>query len=173
MLTLFTAESMPHLRAVLEQYGAALLAAYRDNLLPRTAGGDLITTATARVETDGAAWDVIFSLKEYWKYIEDGTRPHWPPAGALLPWIRVKPVIPRPDERTGRLPTEKQLDFLIRRKISKKGTQGSHDLERAEHDVLPRWQQKIGKALLQDATEWTTAYVTETFRELNPAPVEI
>lgn len=172
MNVIFTAESMPHLRAELEAYGAALLAAYRDNLLPRNAGGDLITTATARVETDGTAWEVIFNLQDYWKYVEDGTRPHWPPPGALIPWIRVKPVIPRPDDR-GRLPTEAQLDFLIRRKISRDGTAGSHDLERAEQDVLPRWQQRIAKALLLDATEWTRVYMTETFRELNPRPVEI
>lgn len=172
MDVIFTAESMPHLRAELEAYGAALLAAYRDNLLPRTAGGDLITTATARVETDGTAWEVIFNLQDYWKYVEDGTRPHWPPPGALIPWIRVKPVIPRPDDR-GRLPTEQQLDFLIRRKIARDGTAGSHDLERAEQDVLPRWQQRIARALLLDANEWTRVYMTETFRELNPRPVEI
>lgn len=173
MNTVFTAETMPHLRAVLEEYAAALLADYRDKLLPHNAGGDLITTATARVSTaTGMTWDVIFNLQDYWKYIEDGTRPHWPPPGSLLPWIRVKPVIPRPDDK-GRLPTEKQLDFLIRRKIAREGTQGSHDLERAERDVLPDYMEKIHKALLQDATEWTTTYVTESFRELNPAPVEI
>lgn len=173
MVVQFTAESMPHLRAVLEEYGAALLAAYRDNLLPRNAGGDLITTATARVEADGENWEVIFNLQEYWKYIEDGTRPHWPPPGALIPWIRVKPVIPRPDEKTGRIPSEKSLDFLIRRKISKEGTTGSHDLERAEKDLLPQWQDRIARALLQDASELTRVYITETFRDINPAPVEI
>ena len=163
---------MPHLRAVLEQYGAALLADYRDKLLPHNAGGDLITTATARVETDGGAWEVIFNLQDYWVYIEDGTRPHWPPPGALIPWIRVKPVIPRPDDR-GRLPTEKQLDFLIRRKIARDGTAGSHDLERAEQEVLPQWLMRIQQALAEDATEWTRVYVTETFRDVNPRPVEI
>lgn len=175
---------MPHLRGTLEAYAQALLQAYRDNLLPRNAGGDLITTATARVEQpDGSTWLVIFNLQEYWKYIEDGTRPHWPPPGSLIPWIRVKPILPRPDSR-GRLPTEKQLDFLIRRRIAGKapdghggfkpgGTTGSHDLERAEEALRAEWMPKIQQALIQDVSEEMRVYVVEQFREINPAPVEL
>lgn len=183
MDTIFTADSMPHLRAVLEEYGAALLAAYRENLLPRNAGGDLITTATARVESDGEQWSVVFNLQDYWKYIEDGTRPHWPPPGSLIPWIRVKPVIPSPDSR-GRIPSEKSLDFLIRRRIAGKapdgnggfkpgGTTGSHDLERAEQDLVGQWLPRIQQALALDASEHLRVYITETFREINPRPVEL
>ena len=168
-----TSDYMPHLRETLEAYAQALLAAYRDNLLPHNAGGDLITTASARVEQpDGSTWLVVFNLQEYWKYIEDGTRPHWPPPGALIPWIRVKPILPRPDSR-GRLPTEKQLDFLIRRKISRVGTEGSHDLERAEDQLRAEWLPKIQRAIIQDFAEETRVYIVEQFRELNPEPVEL
>lgn len=164
---------MPHLRATLEAYAQALLQAYRDNLLPRNAGGDLITTATARVEQpDGTTWAVIFNLQEYWKYIEDGTRPHWPPPGSLIPWIRVKPILPRPG-KDGRLPTEKQLDFLIRRKIAREGTTGSHDLERAEDALRAEWMPRIQQAIVQDFSEEMRVYVVEQFREINPAPVEL
>ena len=164
---------MPHLRETLEAYAAALLQAYRDNLLPRNAGGDLITTATARVEQpDGSTWLVIFNVQDYWKYIEDGTRPHWPPPGSLIPWIRVKPILPRP-LKSGKLPTEKQLDFLIRRKIAKEGTTGSHDLERAEDALRAEWMPRIQKALLQDLSEELRLYVVEQFREINPAPVNL
>ena len=168
-----TADNLPHLRETLEAYAQALLAAYRENLLPRNAGGDLITTATARVEQpDGSTWLVVFNLQEYWKYVEEGTRPHWPPPGALIPWIRVKPILPTPDSR-GRLPTEKQLDFLIRRKIAREGTTGSHDLERAEEQLRAEWLPKIQRALIQDFADETKVYVLEQFRELNPEPVEL
>ena len=64
---------------------------------------------------------ISISLEDYWKYIEYGTNPHFPPVDKIREWIRVKPVLPRPLAR-GKLPTENQLAFLIGRKISKFGT---------------------------------------------------
>ena len=64
---------------------------------------------------------ISISLEDYWKYIEHGTNPHFPPVDKIREWIRVKPVLPRP-LASGKLPTENQLAFLIGRKISKFGT---------------------------------------------------
>lgn len=64
---------------------------------------------------------ISISLEDYWKYIEYGTNPHFPPVDKIREWIRVKPVLPRP-LASGKLPTENQLAFLIGRKISKFGT---------------------------------------------------
>lgn len=173
---------MPHLRAALEGYGVALRNAYQDNLIrsDRIATGELLNSVEVRVKgPDGGSWSVVFNLAEWWKYVEDDTKPHWPPRDAILKWIRAKPVIPRPDDN-GRIPTPESLAFLIRRRIAGQspkglpgGTKGSHDLEHAEQDTLPKWRAEIAKALQLDLTEDLRIYVENTFREINPAPVEI
>lgn len=68
---------------------------------------------------------VTIILPEYAKYLEDGTKPHWPNVDAIKKWIKIKPVLPRPMSN-GKLPTTDQLAFLIGRKISKVGTPATH-----------------------------------------------
>ena len=89
-------------------------------------------------------------MADYWKYIENGRNPgKFPPTSKILEWIMVKPVIPRPDQN-GKLPTPKQLAYLIGRKIANEGYEGSHDLQRANDTILEKYQNKIVAALSQD-----------------------
>lgn len=85
------------------------------------ATGDLSNSIKGLVEYDGKYLTVSIRMDEYWRYIEYGTNPHFPPVDKIREWIRVKPVLPRPLP-SGKLPTENQLAFLIGRKISKFGT---------------------------------------------------
>lgn len=85
------------------------------------ASGELSKSINGIVKFDGKYLIVSIRLNEYWKYIEYGTNPHFPPVDKIREWIRVKPVLPRP-LANGKLPTENQLAFLIGRKISKFGT---------------------------------------------------
>lgn len=75
---------------------------------------------TTSVSVDGKWFNIYFNVQDYWKYLENGTRPHWPPISAIERWIQVKPIIPR--AINNRVPTTRQLAFLIARKISKVGT---------------------------------------------------
>jgi HK97 gp10 family phage protein len=59
----------------------------------------------------------------YAPFVEFGTRPHWPPRGALQPWAR----------RHG-FPAGKVGDFLVRRKIAQKGTDAQPFMEPAIKD---------------------------------------
>lgn len=85
------------------------------------ASGDLSKSIKGIVKFDGKYVTVSIRLNEYWKYIENGTKPHFPPLDAIRRWISVKPVLPRP-LASGKLPTENQLAYLIGRKISRFGT---------------------------------------------------
>lgn len=85
------------------------------------ATGDLSKSIKGIVKFDGKYLIVSIRLNEYWKYIEYGTNPHFPPVDKIREWIRVKPVLPRP-LASGKLPTENQLAYLIGRKISRFGT---------------------------------------------------
>lgn len=84
------------------------------------ASGQLENTASYKVMFNGKYLDVYFNLQEYWKYLENGTRPHFPPIEPIERWITVKHIVPRTNG--GNIPTTKQLAFLIAREISKNGT---------------------------------------------------
>lgn len=148
-----------NLRAVLEEYGEAVRLEYIANLERdgRPASGDLISSLRVRVESNEQTWEVKMDLKPYWKYIEYGTkgwmngntRRKFPPVSALMRWIEVKPVIPRP-LANGKLPTPQQLAYLIGRKIRDFGTKGIPDLTEAKMEVTERYRQRIAEALGHD-----------------------
>lgn len=85
------------------------------------ASNDLKNSIRGIVKYNGKYIVVAVELEDYWRYIEYGTKPHFPPLSAIKRWISVKPVLPRPLP-SGKLPTENQLAYLIGRKISKVGT---------------------------------------------------
>lgn len=85
------------------------------------ASGDLSKSIKGIVKFDGKYLTVSIRMNEYWKYVEYGTKPHFPPLDDIRKWISVKPVLPRPT-KSGKLPTENQLAYLIGRKISRFGT---------------------------------------------------
>ena len=105
-----TLSEFPRVYEVLERYAEEFIEQYRLNLVEsgRPASGRLADSLTYKVDMGANVYAVDISLLDYWKYIESGTRPHWPPVSAIREWIKVKPVIPRP-MANGKLPTESQL----------------------------------------------------------------
>lgn len=152
----------PHLTQVLEELGREVAEQYKNNLRESghsTRPDHLINSITTSVVVDDKAYKVVMQLNEYWKYLENGTEPHWPPVDAIRSWISYKPVLPRPG-KDGRLPTPNQLAFLIGRKIAREGTTGTHDFEKARDETVARWEQRIREALVEDVRAWLTAIVT-------------
>lgn len=152
----------PHLTQVLEELGREVAEQYKNNLRESghsTRPDHLINSITTSVVVDDKAYKVVMQLNEYWKYLENGTEPHWPPVDAIRSWISYKPVLPRPG-KDGRLPTPNQLAFLIGRKIAREGTTGTHDFEEARDETVARWEQRIRAALVEDVRAWLTAIVT-------------
>jgi hypothetical protein len=152
----------PHLTQVLEELGREVAEQYKNNLRESghaTRPDHLINSITTAVVVDDKAYKVVMQLNDYWKYLENGTEPHWPPVDAIRSWISYKPVLPRPG-KDGRLPTPNQLAFLIGRKIAREGTTGTHDFEEARDETVARWEQRIREALVEDVRAWLTAIVT-------------
>lgn len=156
--------SFSNLEAVLQQYAAELKEVYKKRLVEadRLASENLINSVETQVETDQGAYLVTITLADYWKYVEDDTKPHWPPVSAILEWIRVKPVIPRPDSRD-RIPKPEQLAYLIGRKISREGTEGSHDLALSATDCNRKYEQLIAEALAKDLGAGFRSWIFEAF----------
>lgn len=150
-----------NVRRVLEEFGVAVRNLYQDNLVrsDALATGALLNTAESRVVVDGREFLVQLTLQDYWKYLEHGTPPHWPPTSALLRWIRVKPVIPRSDSR-GRIPSERSLAYLIGRKIAREGTEGRHNLRDALQRVNAEFAGRLEEALRQDVGKWVAGAFT-------------
>lgn len=151
-----------HLREVLERYAVALRNEYQDNLIrsDRVASGDLLNTVEYEVKDKNGTYTVSLRLQDYWKWVESG-RPPTQKGGngdlrtAILEWIKIKPVLPRPD-KNGKLPTPQQLAYLISRKIHKEGYEGSQDLRKATESVWDRFVYEIYEAIDKD---WDSALI--------------
>ena len=130
----------------INQIASNFLAVYKQELQNNKATGTLANTASYMTKFDGKYLTISLNLQDYWKYVEDGTKPHFPPIEDILQWIKVKPVLPR--KNNGKLPTQKQLAYLISRKISKVGTKAYKPLNKAMSKF--KLQQKVLKALSQE-----------------------
>ena len=122
---------------------------YTEKGVPSGYSQRLIDSVKTQVVVGDNAYEVTMTLNDYWKYVEDDTRPHFPPVNKLLEWVNIKPVLPRPD-RNGRIPSPQSLAFLIGRAISRHGTKGSHDLQQVKDGVIPFYKEKIAVALGHD-----------------------
>jgi hypothetical protein len=103
--------------------------AYRKELTNqgKVASGKL-RSFTVEIVQDEKWFNIVFNIEHYWKYVENGRSPgKFPPIDAILSWIRIKPVVPHPIRN--RVPTTKQLAFLIARSIAQKGIQPTHALQ--------------------------------------------
>lgn len=96
------------------------------------ASGELRDTASYKCAFNGKWFEVTFILSDYWKYLENGSKPHFPPIDAIERWVTVKRIIP--STMNGRVPTTRQLAFLIARGISKNGTQPTKLLQSTMND---------------------------------------
>ena len=152
----------PKVAEVLERYAKEFIEQYRLNLVEsgRPASGQLADSLGYKVDMGTNVYAVDISLRAYWKYIESGTRPHWPPVDAIREWIKVKPVIPRP-MANGKLPTESQLAFLIGRKISRVGTEGIDDFERANQEIFSRMEMSLAEAVTEDLQRQVSIIFTD------------
>ena len=155
----------PHTMEVLQRYATEFIELYKLSLVAnnRPASGRLSNSLSYQISVDDHSFAVDISLMEYWKWIENDTRPHWPPADAIRRWIEVKPVVPYPMSN-GKVPTVNQLTFLIQRKIAEEGTTGTHDLQRTNEQLLADMEQSIAHAVTEDVE----AYVNAIFIDYLP-----
>lgn len=143
-----------NLKSVLLDYAIAVQNEYKDNLLlsNRLATGELIRSVKYQLDFEERTFIVSLNLEDYWRWVEKGTSAHFPPLDAIREWIKAKPVLPTP-MKNGKLPTPNQLAYLIGRKISEVGTEGSHDLEKSSKTISEEYEELILEALEKDINE--------------------
>jgi hypothetical protein len=77
----------------------------------------------------------------YAEYVEFGTRPHMPPPGSLIEWVKIRFNVTDKEA--------KGLDYVIRKKIARRGTKGKFfmrdsidetNVERELKTLIRKWQ---------------------------------
>ena len=151
------------LQQVLQDYAkeAEEIYKYQISLGGKNASRKLTDTIKSNIIVGDQAYEVSLTLQEYWKYVESGRAPgKFPPVKALLDWISVKPIIPRPDAN-GRIPTPKQLSFLIGRKIKEEGIEPFPALETTKEELDKIYHERLSAALGHDVTLYIRKLIAE------------
>lgn len=150
--------------AVLQEYATEFMRLFPEQLRSsdREATGNLIQSIRTKVVTATNTVAVDVELAKYWQYVEWDTRPHWPPSGCLLEWIKAR-RLPVHETKGDGLPTPKQLDFIIRRKISRVGTKGSHDMRTTVQQLNAEYTERIADAVAEDVGRLADAIISSLF----------
>lgn len=150
---------------VLKEYAIELRNTLQDSYIndDRIATGDLLNSVEYIIEKDDRQIEVSLQLKEWWKYVEEDTKPHFPPPDAMLNYIKAKPILPKQD-KNGKLPTPNQLAYLIGRKISEVGTTGTHNVRDTVRLINERYEEKIGQAISEDINNELDVIIVQSFK---------
>ena len=143
---------LPHVQAVMEEMAIAIRNEYQDNLIrnDRIASGDLLNNIEYEITRGDFTYTIYVKMKDYWYYVENGRKAgKRPPIQNILDWIKIKPVLPRPNAE-GKLPTPQQLAFLIARKIGEEGTEGTQDLRKATDTIWDTFEDRLYEAIDED-----------------------
>ena len=154
---------LTELQQVLADYArdAAEIYKYQLALGGKRASRTLIDSVRSNVEVDGNSYEVTLTLQDYWKYVEGGRKGKassppgavykaaFPPVDALVNWINVKPILPRPDQY-GRIPSPETLAYLIGRKIEQEGIEPHPALAATKEELNKMYKDKLSAALGHD-----------------------
>lgn len=154
---------------VLDEYRQAVIDLYRTKLQEddHVATRNLMDHITYVLNRGNREIEVDLRLADYWKYVENDTRPHYPPIKPILDWVKVKFKGVPPNAKTydGPLPSvetlESQFAHAVQQSIGVKGTDGTHDLQETLQEVNRMFEFKIGEAITQDLDDMMVAILTE------------
>lgn len=135
----------------LNDFGKELADKNKRNLVndDAVASGKLLNSIRYIFNKNNTSFEISMEMAEYWKYVENGRKSgKFPPISAIMEWVKVKRVIPRP--YNGKLPTENQLAFLIARSISKKGIRPRPIFNDSLDDVMNDFENGLEDAFTKD-----------------------
>ena len=149
-------------KLILDEFGRQFVDAYRSGLDAKNANAsrNLYNSLNFEVKIGKQSINLDILLNDYWKYLEYGCKgtetsypeayypAHFPPTKAIEEWIKIKPVIP--EQRNGKLPTQKQLAYLISRSIYQKGIEPRFIFRDAVDDVWEQLKDALNEAIEKD-----------------------
>lgn len=116
----------------------------------KIASGKLLASISTKIEYGDAVYTVILNSLDYLKYLETGTKPHWPPSKPILQWVKDKRLPTAEYTGDKSLPTEKQLTYLVSRKIAKEGTEPNYIIAETIEELNEIYLKRLQEALQID-----------------------
>lgn len=156
-----------NLERVLNEFADQVIELARQNLDANgtNASHNLYDSMEKIVEIGEDYYKVSISLADYWKWVENGRGPgKYPPPSVIENWIEIKPVTPSAVD--GKVPSVKQLTFLISRKIANEGTEAQPFLGPAVEEVLSRYETLIDQAINDDVYEFINEAVIRQMEDV-------
>lgn len=159
---------LSELSQVLQEYTreATEMYKYQLSLGGKSASRQLINSVTSELKIGENSFQVVLNLQHYWKYIEAGRkgktssppgamgRAAFPPVSAILDWILVKPILPRPSGKKLEKLRPKSLAYLIGRKIEQEGIPPFPALKATKEGLNDIYYERIAKALARDVGKY-------------------
>lgn len=148
--------SFDNLQIALDSFINDFIQTYKGLLIrdDKKASGNLISSLKpVSIQFKNNKYEADISIASYWKYVEYGRRPgKFPPINKILDWIKIKPVIPRPMNGL-KPPTDKQLAFLISRKIARDGIKAGNQFKEALDMTWNIHYNDISNAITEDLNQ--------------------
>lgn len=147
-----------NLTNTMEDYRKFLEIATKDN----TKHYELSNNIKFNLQVNDTVFEIEFQAPEYWKYANYGRSPgKFPPPDKIEDWIIRRKITPYPT-KSGKIPTRKQLTYLISRKIAREGFKGSGFLEKSLSEQQDYWEDRIKEAIGEDIElqimEWLSPF---------------
>lgn len=151
-----------NLTNTMEDYRKFLELATKDN----TKHYELSHNIKFNLQVNDTVFEIEFQAPSYWQFANYGRSPgKFPPLDKIEDWIVRRKISPYPT-KSGRVPTRKQLSFLIARKIAREGFEGSGFLEKSLKEQQDYWEDRISDAIYKDIEsqimEWLSPFRGET-----------
>lgn len=152
-----------NVNSVLEEYAEKFADLYKRKLNDddKKATGNLIDSIKTSIQANGETLEVKLETPDYYTFVENGRKPggKFPPLNVIEKWIQHKRI--RPENREGRLPTQKQLAFLIGRKIAEEGIKPGNYVINTIKELNDIYVEKIKEALDIDLEEYQLKILDE------------
>ena len=167
-------QNLRHFVDVLEEYmdNAYILFDRQFKRDKRSASGETLRKLDFKLNVKSDEYIVTFYAPDYYEYVEEGRKAgKMPPREAILKWIQVKKILPKPD-KNGKLPSTETLAFLIARAIGKHGTikdkgyKGGEYLADTVEEINDKYLPKLQEALEQDVAEFAVESFDKVTNEL-------
>lgn len=144
---------LKNLMKALDDYCKEFNALYKKQLRDgdKIASGTLLSSIETKIRFNGTEIYATLYVADYYKYVENGRRPggKFPPVLKIERWIEEKNIVPRPD-KNGKLPTTKQLAFLIGRKIAHEGIRPTNYIANTLSELNTKYEAIFKDAIQSD-----------------------
>ena len=140
---------MEHLEKVLNEFGLEFKQQVRDKIYAENAvaTGGLLNSIDYELEkADDGSYTLYLTHADYFHYVNENTRPHFPPIMPIIQWVLDKPLATD-------LPEVKSIAYAVQWKISEEGTKGHYFFEATLNGLMEKYYPKIVDAIYADIEE--------------------